>query len=170
MKKLAQSFSILWRAERMLAEARLRRTWRSAIYMGVAGIFVLMSLVMLNVSGFFWLSRVVGTSQSAFSIAIADLALAIAFLFTARNAKEDKNETLIKELRDTALSEIEQEAASANQQLMQICDDVRGMNVAVARFKDNPVNTIAPHLLVPAIKSFTAAVRASDKATLNKEA
>ena len=65
MNSLTRNLTILWRSERLLAEAEWRRASRQITILVLAGVFTLLALVMMNVAGFYWLAGSYGNAPAA---------------------------------------------------------------------------------------------------------
>ena len=76
MNSLTRNLNILWRSERLIAEAEWRRSSRQITILVLAGVFGLLALIMLNVAAFYWLSASYGNAPAALAVAVADLVVA----------------------------------------------------------------------------------------------
>ena len=110
MNSLTRNLNILWRSERLLAEAEWRRSSRQITILVLAGVFGLLALIMLNVAGFYWLATTYGTAQAALAVAAADIVIAAILAVSAQSLKTAPETDMIREFRDSALAEIETEA------------------------------------------------------------
>ncbi len=163
MNSLARNLNILWRSERLLAEAEWRRSSRQITMLVLAGVFGLLALIMLNVAGFYWLATTYGNAQAALAVAAADLVVAAILAVSAQSLKIAPETDMVREFRDSALEEIETEAEAFQTQLVQIRDDVKTIGATVSRVAADPIGTLSPSLLVPAIHAFTTVVRSKKK-------
>ena len=163
MNPLTRNISILWRSERLLAQAEWRRATRQMTMLVLAGVFGVLALVMLNVASFYWLSTTFSTAQAALAVAVADAVVAAILAVSAQSLKSAPEADMIREFRDGALSEIETEADALQAQLVQIRDDVQSIGTQVSKFAADPVGSLSPALLVPAINAFTGVVRSSKR-------
>lgn len=159
MNPLTRNLTIFWRSERLLAQAEWRRTSRQITLLAIAGVFGLLALIMLNVAGFYWLAPTYGTAQAALSVAVVDLLIAAILAVSAQSLKSPPEMDMIRELRNEALADIEAEAEGVQAQLVQIRNDVRSIGATVARIASDPIGTLSPALLVPAINAFTKVIR-----------
>ena len=163
MNSLTRNLDILWRSERLLTQAEWRRISRQITILIVAGVFALLAIVMLNVAGFYWLASNYGNAPAAMAVAVTDLVIAAIFAVAAQSLKTPPETEMIREFRDSALAEIETEAAAVQTQLVQIRDDVQSIGTMVSKFASDPVGSLSPALLVPAISAFTTVVRSSKR-------
>ena len=163
MNSLTRNLTILWRSERLLAQAEWRRTSRQIALLVLAGVLGVLALVMLNVAGFYWLSTTYGTAQAALAVAVVDLIIGAILAVSAQSLKTAPEADMIRQFRDGALAEIETEAEEVQAQLVQIRDDVQSIGAKVSRFAADPVGSLSPALLVPAINAFTGVVRSSKR-------
>lgn len=163
MNSLTRNLNILWRSERLLAEAEWRRSSRQITILVLAGVFGLLALIMLNVAGFYWLATTYGTAQAALAVAVADIAIAAILAVSAQSLKTAPETDMIREFRDSALAEIEAEAESFQTHLVQIRDDVKTIGATVSKVAADPIGSLSPALLIPAINAFTTVVRSKKK-------
>lgn len=163
MNSLTRNLNILWRSERLLAEAEWRRSSRQITILVLAGVFGLLALIMLNVTGFYWLATTYGTAQAALAVAVADIVIAAILAVSAQSLKTAPETDMIREFRDSALAEIEAEAESFQTHLVQIRDDVKTIGATVSQVAADPIGSLSPALLIPAINAFTTVVRSKKK-------
>lgn len=163
MNSLTRNLNILWRSERLLAEAEWRRSSRQITILVLAGVFGLLALIMLNVAGFYWLATTYGTAQAALAVAAADIVIAAILAVSAQSLKTAPETDMIREFRDSALAEIEAEAESFQTHLVQIRDDVKTIGATVSKVAADPIGSLSPALLIPAINAFTTVVRSKKK-------
>jgi hypothetical protein len=163
MNSLTRNLNILWRSERLLAEAEWRRSSRQITILVLAGVFGLLALIMLNVAGFYWLATTYGTAQAALAVAVADIVIAAILAVSAQSLKTAPETDMIREFRDSALAEIEGEAESFQTHLVQIRDDVKTIGATVSKVAADPIGSLSPALLIPAINAFTTVVRSKKK-------
>ncbi|MFA9474952.1 MAG: phage holin family protein [Filomicrobium sp.] len=163
MNSLTRNLNILWRSERLLAEAEWRRSSRQITILVLAGVFGLLALIMLNVAGFYWLATTYGTAQAALAVAAADIVIAAILAVSAQSLKTAPETDMIREFRDSALAEIETEAEAFQTHLVQIRDDVKTIGATVSKVASDPIGSLSPALLIPAINAFTTVVRSKKK-------
>jgi len=163
MNSLTRNLNILWRSERLLAEAEWRRSSRQITILVLAGVFGLLALIMLNVAGFYWLATTYGTAQAALAVAAADIVIAAILAVSAQSLKTAPETDMIREFRDSALEEIETEAEAFQTHLVQIRDDVKTIGATVSKVASDPIGSLSPALLIPAINAFTTVVRSKKK-------
>lgn len=163
MNSLTRNLNILWRSERLLAEAEWRRSSRQITILVLAGVFGLLALIMLNVAGFYWLATTYGTAQAALAVAVADIVIAAVLAVSAQSLKTAPETDMIREFRDSALAEIETEAEAFQTHLVQIRDDVKTIGATVSKVAADPIGSLSPALLIPAINAFTTVVRSKKK-------
>ncbi len=161
MNSLTRNLSILWRSQRLLTEADHRRTMRQVVILAVAGAFGFLALVMLNVAGYAWLSTTYGNAQAALVVAIGDIFIATLLIVSAQSLKTAPETEMVREFRDGALAEIEKEADAVQAQLVQIRSDVETIGTNLSKFASDPIGSLSPTLLLPAIQAFTKVVRSS---------
>lgn len=101
---------VLWRAERLIGEIRLRRILRQSGLFAFAGLIASFGLAMLNVAAYFALAPIWGNALAMLAVGVADLIIAGIFVLIAINPGSNAELELAAELRDHALEGLETEA------------------------------------------------------------
>ena len=115
---------VLTRAEMTLAKANARRiAARSRLYAIALGI-LLITVVMINLAAYQYLSTQMSEAMAALVIAIVNAVLALLFIFVASRIKPGPEEEMVKEIREMALSELSADAEVVKQNFAQIGADV----------------------------------------------
>jgi hypothetical protein len=150
MRTLVRQAGLLWRAEMLVVELRLRLLARSTVLVLFAIFITLFGLAMLNVAAFQALQAVAGPVWSAVGIAFVDFLLAGIAVLVALRAKPGPELELAQDLRKLALEALEGEAATVQ-------DFLTG--ASVGRLVSEPLQAMAPRLLVPLVGSIIRALR-----------
>jgi hypothetical protein len=115
---------VLTRAEMTLAKANARRmAARTRLYAIALGM-VLLTVVMINVAAYEYLSTLKGEAIAALLVALANGVLAVLVLFAASRIQAGPEEEMVKEIRELALSELSADAEGVKQRFAQIGADV----------------------------------------------
>lgn len=146
MERLVQSLKVFWRAERLLKVNELRLTIQKVEFTAAAALVAIFGLVMLNLAVFFALAPHMGEALAALTMAGFDLLLALALILRAHSLKPAPEEEMVKEVRDMALGEIENEMALAQEEWEDLKSDVK-------RIVHNPVETLLPNAIGPLFKA-----------------
>ena len=162
MNPLARNGSTLWRLQRSLNEAELRRASKRITMTVVAGAVGFLALVMLNIAGFSALTTNYGNTLAALTVAAVDVLIAVILIVAAQSIKLAPETETVRELRDAMLADIEQDAQAVQDELVQLRDDVKTIGSRVSSFASDPLGNL-PSLLVPAINALTKARRSSKK-------
>ena len=162
MNPIARNVSTLWRLQRSLNEAELRRTSKRITMAVVAGAVGFLALVMLNIAGFSALTTNYGYTFAAFAIAAVDVLVAVILIVAAQSIKLAPETDTVRDLRDSMLADIEADAQTVQDELVQLRDDVKSIGSRVSSFASDPLGNL-PSLLVPAINAFTKVRRSSKK-------
>jgi hypothetical protein len=85
-----------------------------------------------------------GQSLAALAVGGADLVLAMTLVVYAGSIKPAAESEMVKEMRDLALDDIEEEVARAEAELVELKDDVH-------KFISNPVDALLPAAIGPII-------------------
>ncbi len=149
MDGMIRNLRVLWRAESIVADARLKQTIAriglraAAVALGLFGFF------MLNLAAYFALQELWGPIMAAAAIGGADVVAAIVLFIVAARAPGGRELDLAVEVRNLALQELETEAKAVQAQFAGIRDDVRGVQRAVGDFIRHPIDSALPQLIVP---------------------
>lgn len=154
MKPIISNLRILWRADRMRAEARLQDVMRKASLFGIAALVGVFALGMLNAAAFFALAPSQGNAMAAFWVAAVNAVLGLALVVIA-NARPSRPELeLIEEIRETALSNLEEEAAALQEQIAEVRREIVKVGHSVTSFSRDPLGSIlSPSVILPAVKT-----------------
>lgn len=115
---------VLTRAEMTLAKANARRmAARSRLYAIALGM-VLLTVVMINIAAYEYLSTLKGEAIAALLVALANGVLAVLVIFAASRIQAGPEEEMVKEIRELALSELSADAKGVKQNFAQISADV----------------------------------------------
>jgi hypothetical protein len=115
---------VLTRAEMTLAKANARRIGvRSRLYAIALGM-VLLTVVMLNIAAFEYLSTQMSDAMAAVTMAIVNAILAMLLIFVATRIQPGPEEEMVKEIRDLALTELSADADGIRRRFTQISSDV----------------------------------------------
>ncbi len=115
---------VLTRAEMTLAKANARRiAARSRLYVIALGM-ILLTVVMVNMAAYEYLSTLKGDVVAALLVALANAILAVIVIFVASRIKPGPEEEMVKEIRELALTELSADADSIKQAFSQISSDI----------------------------------------------
>jgi hypothetical protein len=142
MERLAHSLKLLWRSERLLRQNEFRLAAQKIQFIALAALVAVFGLVMVSLAVFFALVPYWGQSLAALAVGGADLVLAMALVVYAGSIKPAAESEMVKEMRDLALDDIEEEVARAEAELVELKDDVH-------KFISNPVDTLLPAAIGP---------------------
>ena len=153
MDRLTRDLTVLWRAERLIAQRRLAVVRRRTGALALAAMVALFGLALLDLAAFFALAPRIGPAAAALILGGANLALAgLAAAWAARQSVEDEIAPAC-EVRDMALEDLEAEARRAG-------DEIRGAVEDVRRLARDPLGALAPAALTPLIGAVLRALRA----------
>jgi len=156
MEHLIRSLKLAWRSEHLLRKNEFQLGARKLQINALAGLVAVFALVMLSLAVFFALVPYWGQSLAALTVGIIDLVLAGVLAAYAGSLKPAADVEIIKEVRDMALSDIEEEIALAEAELVSIRQDVR-------RLLHNPLDVLLPGAIVPLLNAITRGLGAAKK-------
>ena len=105
---------------------------------------------------FFALEPYLGQPLAALSVAGIDLVMALGLTIYARSLQPADEVEIVREMRDTALKEIELEVALVEAELTGLKDDAR-------RFIKNPIDVLWPSVIGHMFNAVSRGVRSSTK-------
>jgi hypothetical protein len=141
------SLRIFWRSERLLTEHQLKLATSRLQFNAIAALSAVSGLVMLDIAIFFALSTYWGQALAALTIAGVDFVLAAALVLYASSIRAGTEIEMVKEVRDMALVDIEEEAALVEAELVELRDQAH-------RFMRNPVDSLLPGVVGPLLGTF----------------
>ena len=148
MEYFVRSFKVFWRSERLLKQNEIRLTAQKIQLNALAGFVAVFGLVMLTLAVFFALVPYMGQALAALTVSGVDLALAGALLAYGRSLKPAPEVEMAREMRDMALSNIEDEVAQAGADFVALKNDVH-------KLIRNPVDVLLPHAIGPLVSAVT---------------
>jgi hypothetical protein len=164
MDRLIRNGRILWRAQSIVADIRLRQLI-TRIGLRTAAVAVgLFGFMMGNLAVFFGVEQALGPVWAAGLIAAANVTLSVALFLAAARAIEGRELELALDVRNLALQEIESEAQALQAQIAELRNDVRGMKQSLGTFIRHPIDTALPQLLVPLAGAVIKGMRKSGAA------
>lgn len=156
MERLMRSLRILWRSERIIAEQQLRLGTQRVQFNVLAAFVAVFGLVMLSISAFFALVPYWGQALAALAVAVGDFVLAAGMAAYGSRLKAPAEIEMVKEVRDMALNDLEDEVALAEAELVAMKQDVQ-------KFIRNPVDALLPGIIGPILKAVASGLAAKKK-------
>ena len=156
MERLMRSLRVLWRSERIIAEQQLRLGTQRVQFNVLAAFVAVFGLVMLSISAFFALVPYWGQALAALAVAVGDFVLAAGMAAYGSRLKAPAEIEMVKEVRDMALNDLEEEVALAEAELVAMKQDVQ-------KFIRNPVDALLPGIIGPILKAVASGLAAKKK-------
>ena len=156
MERFVRSFKVFWRAERFLSQKEFGLLAQKIQLNVLAALVAVFGLVMLSVSVFFALVPYFGQPLAALSVAGIDLVVALGLMIYSSSLKPAGEVEIVREMRDKALQDIEQEVALVEAELRGLRDDAR-------RFIRNPIDVLLPAAIGPLLSAVSRGAKASKK-------
>lgn len=127
MRELPRKLEILLRAELTLARLHARRAATRSTLVSVALIFLLITIVMLNVA--YWYALVgLGPALAALIVALSNAVLAGIVLTVARRVRVDASEeAMIHEIRALAMASISDDIENVTRQIRALSRELRSL-------------------------------------------
>ena len=142
MEHLMRSLTVFWRSERLLAEYQLKQSSQKIQLNALAGLVGLFGLVMLSLAVFFALVPYWGHALAALVVSGTDLLLAMVLILYARSLHPPAEVEMVREVRNMALNDIEEEIALVESEVVALKDGIQ-------RLLDDPVDMLMPGAIGP---------------------
>ncbi len=139
-ENIVRNLRLLWRADKIIAEMRLRHTLVRLGLLAFAGLISAFGLLMFELAAYFALVNVVSTVVAAAMLGAVNIVIALILVIIASRRSLGQELTLANEIHDTAVEALQLEAQAAQSQ--------------VNRLLHHPLEGVLP-LIVPLI---TAAI------------
>lgn len=156
MEHFMRSLKVFWRSERLLGQNEIRLLTQKIQCNALAALVALFGLVMLSLSVFFALVPYMGNALAAFTVGGTDLLLATVLVGYARTLKPAAEVEMVKDMRDMALSDMENELAKAEAEFSKLRSEAR-------RFMHNPIEALLPLAISPLVGAVAKGMLASKK-------
>ncbi len=139
---MIRSLKILLKSERVLIARELKLAFDRFQLVALAGLIAVFGLALLDVAAVFALQPYWGSSLSALAVGGANLLLALILIASAKSLSPGEEIEMVKEVRDMAITEIEEEVSRAQGEIVVLRDEAR-------RFVRNPFDAFLPSILAP---------------------
>ena len=153
MSRVRRNLQLLWRSERVMAEARLKLISRKLVLAVIAGIACLIAVSMLNLAAYLALITVVSKPLAALIVAVINLVIAGLLVAIAQGLQPGPEEEMLREVRDIALGDLGSEVDDVQAQLLQLREDVEGVRASVTQFVQRPLDALSPTMIMPALSA-----------------
>ena len=148
MQLILRHLRVLWRAERVIAETRLRIVLRRSMLYAFAGLIAVFGLAMLNVAAYFFLRAYWGPIWAALTAAFGDLVIAVVIVLIALAIRPGPELPAAIELRDVSMQGLEAELGPLQDRFAWL-----------SRAARDPFETVLPAILIPLITSIMRGLR-----------
>lgn len=156
MEHLVRSLKVAWRSERLLMQNEFRLGMQKIQLNALAGLVAIIGFVMLSLALFFALVPYWGQALAALAVGGIDLVLAGLLVAYAGSLKPATEIAMVKEVRDMALTDIEEEIALAGEELVTLMDDV-------CKFIHNPLDALLPGVISALLSAVTGGMGSEKK-------
>ena len=153
MSRVRRNLQLLWRSERVMAEARLKLISRKLVLAVIAGIACLIAVSMLNLAAYWALVTVVSKPLAALIVALVNIVIAGLLIAIAQGLQPGPEEEMLREVRDIALGDLGSEVDDVQAKLLQLREDVEGVRTSVTQFVQRPTDALSPTMIVPALSA-----------------
>ena len=163
MSTIKRNLQLLWRSERILAEARLKLTSRKltlAVGAGIAGLF---AVGMFNLAALFALEPSVGIAAAAALVGFINVIVAGLFLAIAQGLRPAEEEAMVREVRDMAIGEIGGEIEEVQATFTNLRDDIEGLRASIRGLVRNPAEALSPAMILSILSAISRLVKSGKK-------
>lgn len=143
MKRIGRNVSVIFRAERLIAQRRLDVMRRQTGMMAAAGIAAGIGLIALNGAAYLAMSQSLSPALSALIVAMVNIVLALVIAQVASKANAESEIASVAEVRDIAVDDLEAEFQEAVEEVQELSQSLRKM-------AKDPLGTLAPGALAAA--------------------
>jgi hypothetical protein len=157
---LLRDLQVLRKADFLIARIWLNALARRLGFFAFAALIAVFALGMANVAGFYALQGSVGPVWAAAIVAAADLAIAAVVLLIGANSRPGPEIDLAIEVRKMAWDSIQADTAGLKQAVDSLGHNIQEAKATVSGFVQNPLDTAAQKLLIPAALSLLRGLRA----------
>lgn len=151
MEHIVRSLKMVWRTERIIGQNEFRLMAKKMQLNLLAGVVALFGLVMLSLALFFTLVPYWGHALSALAVAGVELVIVVVLIIYSGSLTVPVEMEMVREMRDMALEDVEEEVALAQAELVALKEEVH-------RFVRNPVDSLLPALIGPLLSAVTRAL------------
>jgi hypothetical protein len=157
---LLRDLHVLRKADFLIARIWLNVLARRLGFFAFAALIAVFALGMANVAGFYALQGPVGAVWAAAIVAAVDLVIAAVVLLIGANSRPGPEIDLALDVRQMAWDSIQADTKDLKHALDNLGQNFREARATVAGFVQNPLDTAAQKLLIPAALSLLRGLRA----------
>ena len=156
MEHLIRSLNVFWRSERLLADYQLKQATQRIQLNALAALVAVFGLVMLSIAAFFAIVPYWGHALAALTVGGADLMLAMVLILYARSLRPTPEVEMVREVRNMAVSDIEEEIALVEAEIVTIKDGIKN-------FMHHPVDMLLPGAIGPLLSAVVKGLGSTKK-------
>jgi hypothetical protein len=157
---LLRDLQVLRKADFLIARIWLNALVRRLGFLAFAALIAVFGLGMANVAGFYALQGALGAVLAAAIVAAVDLVIAVIVLLAGVNSRPGPEIDLAFEVRKMVWDSIQVDTKDLKHAVDNFGHNIQEMRGTVAGFVQNPLDTAAQKLLVPAVLSLLRGLRA----------
>ena len=163
MSTIKRNLQLLWRSEKILAEARLKLTSRKLTLAVAAGIAGLFAIGMFNLAALFALMPSVGVAGAAALVGFINVLVAGLFLAIAQGLRPAEEEDMVREVRDMAIGELGGEIEEVQAAFAGLRSDVEGLRNNIRGLVRNPAEALSPAMILSTLSAISRLVKSGKK-------
>jgi hypothetical protein len=155
-----RDLQVLRKADFLIARIWLNVLTRRLGFLAFAALIAVFGLGMANVAGFYALQGPVGAVWAAVIVAAADLVIAAIVFLAGHNSRPGPELDVAFEVRRMALDSIQADSRDLKHIVENLGRNIQDARTTVEGFVQNPLDTAAQKLLIPAALSILRGLRA----------
>ncbi len=128
MSRISRNISILYRAERLIAQRRLEVVRNQTGLMVFACVVAGIGLIMLSAAAYLGLSAVVAPALAALLVALANFLVAAGLVAVAGRLNVEKEIAPAVEVRDLAVEELERDVEHLSQEVQKLTGSLKTLH------------------------------------------
>lgn len=156
---IIRDLQVLGKADSLIGRIWLNVVARRFGLLAFAGLVAVFGLGMANLAGFFGLQPLWGPVWAAITVALADLIIASIIVLLARGVQPGPEIELAFDVRKMAIEALQADGHELKDAVDSFSRQITQTKNTIAGFVQNPLDTAAEHLLVPAVLSIMRGLR-----------
>jgi len=156
---IIRDLQVIGKADSLIGRIWLNVMARRFGLLAFAGLVALFGLGMANLAGFFGLQVSWGPVWAAVIVALADLVIAAIVILLARSVQPGPEIELAFDVRKMAVEALQADAHGLKDTVGSLGRQIAQTKNTITGFVQNPLDTAAEHLLVPAVLSIMRGLR-----------
>jgi hypothetical protein len=161
MESFLLKLRLLIRTELVLMRLHIRRAAHQAVFVAVGVASILLTITMIDVAAFFYLSDYFGRAGGGLALAAVNGLLAVGMFLIASRMKLGPEAQMAAEVRELAVAQIEADAQRAEDYVNSVKSDVMQIPIMLSSMPGRDMLGMAA--LAPMLKAFSQALKSKQE-------